>query len=177
MFYVKEGIMPESRHTYTDRNNLLREELFGEESFDGPYSLLYHLNEPTDIVSVSYERRSVNVLEDGFRHRHLRASGIPVKQDFQSSMTPLMLNEDIEIGVAHFSGSTEVFRRSALMDELFFVHSGTGTLQSVFGDLRYSAGDYLYVPKGTTYRFQPQGENRFFYVRAASRIASHPPGT
>ncbi|MCL5731961.1 MAG: homogentisate 1,2-dioxygenase, partial [Candidatus Thermoplasmatota archaeon] len=51
-FYIRQGRMPESRHTYDDRSNILREELFGEESFDGPYSLLYHLGEPTRVKSV-----------------------------------------------------------------------------------------------------------------------------
>ena len=47
VYYVKQGKVPRYRHTYDDRKNLLREELFGEESFEGLYSLLYHRNVPT----------------------------------------------------------------------------------------------------------------------------------
>ena len=52
VFYVKQGKMPVTRHTYENKGKLLREELLGEESFEGPYSLLYHRNEPTRIKSI-----------------------------------------------------------------------------------------------------------------------------
>lgn len=42
VYYIRHGEMPESRHTYTGRDKLLREELFGLKAFDGEYSLLYH---------------------------------------------------------------------------------------------------------------------------------------
>src|SRR5204863_3439071 len=32
---------------------------------------------------------------------------------------------------------------------------GAGTLRSVFGDLRFGAGDYVVVPRGTIHRFVP----------------------
>ena len=35
VFYVRRGEVPESRHTFDDREKLLREELFGEDSFEG----------------------------------------------------------------------------------------------------------------------------------------------
>lgn len=37
-------------------------------------------------------------------------------------------------------------------DELHFVHTGTGTFVTEFGDLPYRPGDYVYLPKATTYR-------------------------
>ena len=57
MFYVKQGNMPQSRHTYGDINGMLREELFGEESFDGPYSLLYHSGEPTEVKAIEKKEK------------------------------------------------------------------------------------------------------------------------
>ena len=36
---------------------------------------------------------------------------------------------------------------------MIFVHEGSGTLETIFGDLPYKDGDYVVVPRGTTYRF------------------------
>ena len=43
---------------------------------------------------------------------------------------------------------------------MIFVHEGSGTLETIFGDLPYKDGDYVVVPRGTTYRFRPEGEQR-----------------
>ena len=32
-------------------------------------------------------------------------------------------------------------------DELYFIHSGSGTLRTLLGDVSYRAGDYVYVPR------------------------------
>ena len=45
-----------------------------------------------------------------------------------------------------------------------FVHEGAGTLETIFGDLSYRDGDYVVVPRGTTYRFVVGGP------AAASRL-------
>lgn len=71
VYYVKQGIVPESRHTYDDRGKVRREELFGEESFDGPYSLIYHINEPTRVSSVQSEKKYESMRKDSVMlHRH-----------------------------------------------------------------------------------------------------------
>ena len=48
-----------------------------------------------------------------------------------------------------------------------FVHEGSGTLETIFGDLPYREGDYVVIPRGTTYRFAP---------RASSATSSSSPG-
>ena len=35
---------------------------------------------------------------------------------------------------------------------------GLGTLETIFGDLPYSDGDYIVIPRGTTYRFRGEGD-------------------
>ena len=41
------------------------------------------------------------------------------------------------------------------------MHEGSGTLETIFGDVPYKPGDYIVVPRGTTYRFAPEGEQRY----------------
>ena len=51
----------------------------------------------------------------------------------------------------------DFFYRNGEGDEVIFVHEGTGTLETIFGDLPYREGDYVVVPRGTTYRFAAEG--------------------
>jgi homogentisate 1,2-dioxygenase len=37
---------------------------------------------------------------------------------------------------------------------VFFVHEGRGTLETTFGPIEYTKGDFLIVPKGVTHRFE-----------------------
>ena len=55
----------------------------------------------------------------------------------------------------------EYFFRNGEGDEVVFVHEGTGTLETIFGNVPYKEGDYIVIPRGTTYRFSPEGEQRY----------------
>ena len=51
----------------------------------------------------------------------------------------------------------DYFFRNGEGDEVIFVHEGRGTLETIFGDVPYKDGDYVVIPRGTTYRFVPRG--------------------
>ena len=55
-------------------------------------------------------------------------------------------------------------------DEVVFVHEGKGTLETIFGDLPYRDGDYVVIPRGTTYRFVPDGEQRYLVFETPGLI-------
>ena len=42
----------------------------------------------------------------------------------------------------------EHYYRNGEGDEVVFVHEGSGTLETIFGDLPYRAGDYVVIPRG-----------------------------
>ncbi len=35
---------------------------------------------------------------------------------------------------------------------MLFIHHGTGTVETIFGDVPYRPHDYVVIPRGTTYR-------------------------
>ncbi len=57
-FYVSRGRLPRKRHTVLRREDgaLVYEELVGNESFQGPSSLLYRLHRPTQVTSTELDR-------------------------------------------------------------------------------------------------------------------------
>jgi homogentisate 1,2-dioxygenase len=64
----------------------------------------------------------------------------------------------------------EYFYRNAGGDELLFVHSGEGTLETPLGALAYHPHDYLVVPAGTTYRLQPAATTRIVAHQSRGHI-------
>lgn len=58
------------------------------------------------------------------------------------------------------------FVRNADGDEVVFVHRGRGTWETDYGCVPYEPGDYLVIPKGTTYRVHVDepGEGSLFVI-------------
>lgn len=173
VYYVKQGEVPESRHTYIDRSRIYKEELFGEEGFDGPYSLLYHLGEPTRVKKVTkVMKEPINEKStDELLHRHFSTSFFKPSGDLVSGRRPVLFNDDVRMGTVKPGKPMENYFRHALRDQLLFVHEGKGVLRSVLGSLGFSKGDYVYIPKGTTYSAEYEMNSEFFYLESRERIS------
>jgi len=83
---------------------------------------------------------------------------------------PLVGNADLALSIADVDRPMDYFYRNAGGDELLFVHTGSGTLETVFGDLAYRAHDYLLVPCGTTYRVKPAEPTRFVMYESSGQV-------
>src|SRR5699024_2679414 len=70
------------------------------------------------------------------------------------------------------SGSPSPLYRSAIGDELVHVESGDVVVETVFGAIRATAGDYVLIPRSTTHRFLPQGDQplRTYLIEGAGHI-------
>jgi homogentisate 1,2-dioxygenase len=65
----------------------------------------------------------------------------------------LYYNQDVIISLSRRSAPMPFFRRNVDGDECWFVHRGSGTVQTEFGPLTYSEGDYVVIPKAITHRW------------------------
>jgi homogentisate 1,2-dioxygenase len=155
MRYHRLGQVPRKRHTqFRDNGRLLVEEVLGFEGFSGNESILYHLESPCRIAEAG-EFEPIEHTEwvpDAHVHRHLETGGLEPQGDPISGRRTLMWNGDLEAAICRPESETDTFYRSGDGDELIFVHSGSGTVESVFGTLPYAEHDYIYLPRGTTYR-------------------------
>jgi Homogentisate 1,2-dioxygenase len=176
VFYVKQGKLPESRHTYNNRSELRREELFGEDSFEGAYSLLYHLNEPTRIKSFKEVKKDVEIQTDNqYMHRHLKTGSLERKGSLVTGKQTVMMNDRIKVQILKPVESSEhIFYRNALYEMLIFVHQGSGRMVSPMGTLNFSPGDYLYVPKGLTFRLDYDSECYLLIFQSKDDISIPP---
>ena len=46
------------------------------------------------------------------------------------------------------------FYKNADADEMIFVHEGSGNLKTQYGELKFSYGDYLVIPRGSIYQIE-----------------------
>ncbi|EQD42836.1 homogentisate 1,2-dioxygenase, partial [mine drainage metagenome] len=163
VYYVKQGKMPESRHTYEDRNHIAKEELFGEDSFDGAYSLLYHRNEPTRIRSLSrIEKKKEVSIGDETKHLHIKAGKIKSSGNFIDGRKFILQNSRLRLGILNHTETSSDFYRNSYADILLYTHKGKGTLISPQGDLNFIEGDYVFIPRGTTFRID--SKDAYFFV-------------
>jgi homogentisate 1,2-dioxygenase len=161
--YHHLGEIPPKRHTQFRKpdGSLYAEELFGTEGFSGNYSILYYHYPPTRVKKVEQASTDANLYtvheawnEGVQRHHHLKTAILARRSDAVLGRQALMFNQDVVIGVAKPEKAMEYFYRDAEADLLYFVHHGHGMLETNFGLLLYREGDYIVIPRGTTFRFE-----------------------
>jgi homogentisate 1,2-dioxygenase len=177
--YQALGKIPPKRHTQFRRpdGGLYSEELFGEEGFSGVASLLYHQHPPTRVSKI--ERFGAACEEEWkqetHRHHHLKAGHLASGGDPIGGRKTLMYNSDCVISAVVPDEPMDYFYRNAMGDELLFVHYGSGTIETTFGTLPYREGDYVLIPRGTTWRVQAdKGEQRMLVVEAFGHAIQPP---
>ena len=68
-----------------------------------------------------------------------------------------MCNDDVEISLCRPTERVDGFYRNGEGDEVIFVHEGSGDARDDLRRRRRTGrGDYVVVPRGTTYRFAPR---------------------
>lgn len=174
--YCKLGNIPHKRHTQFRKpdGSLYSEQLFSTEGFSSNSTLLYHCHPPTEIVKVDtpFSVAPRVAEEKMLKHRSFQGFNIAPKKDYLQSRKPVLVNSDLHIVLAAPQESmTEYFYKNADADEMIFVHEGSGTLLTQYGQLSFSYGDYLVVPRGTIYQIHfNTPENRLFIVESFSPI-------
>ena len=174
--YINRGRIPEKRHTQfrSPAGKLYSEELVSTEGFSSDYSLLYHIHPPTQILSTDPPLAiDLQVHEEKMlRHRSLEGFKLNPEDDYLISRKPVLVNRDVHISLAApRQSATNYFYKNADADELIFIHEGHGKLTTVYGELSFSYGDYIHIPRGTIYQIRFETSiNRLFIVESFSPI-------
>lgn len=174
MRYLQRGKIPHKRHTIfrSEDGNFYYEQLFGTEGFHGISSLLYHIQRPTqikDILKATDVSPKVAV-EKNITPRRFQGKNITPENDFLESRKVLMFNSDLKMGLAKPLQSMAYFYKNGECDELFFVHEGSGILKTMLGNIGFSKGDYLVIPRGTIYQFEFRENPVFLFIESHSPI-------
>ncbi|MFT3749104.1 MAG: homogentisate 1,2-dioxygenase [Agriterribacter sp.] len=174
--YLRLGSIPGKRHTQFRKpdGSLYAEQLFSTEGFSNDYSLLYHLYPPTQIVHTGgvVDLRPVAAAEKKLEHRSFDGTKVSATQDYLLSRKVILFNSDCQIALAAPEQSMQdYFYKNADADELIFVHEGSGTMRTLYGDLLFYEGDYIVIPRGTIYQLTfTDTHNRLLVVESFSPL-------
>ena len=157
--YHSLGQIPPKRHTQFRRpdGELYAEELFSTEGFSNSYSLLYHHYPPTAILKVdkptSLKPEVVGDME--MLHRSFKSFDVAPQDDFLDSRVILLTNNDLQICMSRPRKSMkDYFYKNGDSDEVIFVHQGSGTCRTNYGQLKFKYGDYIIIPRGVIYQME-----------------------
>jgi homogentisate 1,2-dioxygenase len=154
--YLRKGDVPQKRHSvHMGPSGRLSEELMGQSGFSGASSLLYHQHSPSALLRAeSVEvKRSDPEPNSALLPYHFRLGSLAAGGDLVEGRHVLMGNRDVTMCWVSSNQSSDLYRNAA-GDELAYVFAGSGVLESVFGDLAFSAGDYVVIPASTTHRWR-----------------------
>jgi len=175
-FYHRAGQIPAKKHTQFRKFNgdLYAEELVSTEGFNSIYSLIYHCHPPT-LVSDIGEPFSVEpkiAMPKNMQHRRYLTWNVPAEADYIESRKVLLMNHDIQIGVAAPNENMkDYFFKNADGFEVLFIHEGEGYLETIYGRIDFEYGDYLVIPRGTKNKLHFKGtNNRIFFVESPSPV-------
>ena len=176
--YHSLGSIPPKRHTTFEKpeGGLYQEELFGTAGFVGMSSLIYHVHPPT-VVSEVRKVKDLTAkigIEKNMKALSFKGFSLPQIDDYIESRKILFVNNDLKIGLAApKSFSKDYFYRNSDSDEMLFIHVGSGKLRTMYGSIDFKYGDYLIIPRGTTYQIDFDTEdNRILFIESASAITT-----
>jgi homogentisate 1,2-dioxygenase len=172
--YMRLGEVPRKRHIKMKRDP--RESFRGEgiayehvvttAGFDRAYSIMYHMRPPTRVIktelagTLELHRASDMPL----RHQHFKTFEMKREGSPITGRVPMLFNEDVVASRCRPATNQDVLYRNGGADEVIFIHSGGGVLESPYGKLPYKELDYIVIPRGTTYRLVPNDINREDYL-------------
>ena len=155
-YYRQVGDIPPKRHTQFRQpdGSLYAEELMGEEGFNFDSALLYHINPPTALKTIepvdTEEQESTT--NHPLRPRHFRTHQLKTGGDPISARHLLLLNDDVRL--SYFVGNDDSpLYKNGVGDELVFIEKGSGVVETVFGRLPFTEGDYVIIPASTVHRW------------------------
>jgi homogentisate 1,2-dioxygenase len=175
-FYNHLGSIPPKRHTQHRKKDgtLYYEQLYGTEGFHGFSSLLYHTHRPTMLKEIvgSTDLTPKAAVEKNIASRMIKGFNVVPQDDFLQARTIVLFNNDLNIALSAPKKSLRnYFYKNADADEVIFVHEGNGTLRTMLGNIPFSYGDYLVIPRGMIYQMDFENENnRHFIIESFSPI-------
>jgi homogentisate 1,2-dioxygenase len=174
--YFSLGEIPPKRHTIFRKpdGGLNAEQLVSTEGFSAAYSLVYHCHPPTRVLKIddAYSVAPEIAIKHNMQHRSFYGLKVEPEDDYLESRVPVLVNNDVYLSLAAPRKSmTSYYFKNSGADELIFIHEGSGVLKTMYGNITFSYGDHLIIPRGTTYQLEFDSEdNRLFIVESFTPI-------
>src|SRR5450432_841994 len=165
------GLVPDKAHTaLRDESGRLRhEECLTREGFEGPFTILYHLERPhLSIPTNAGHGWEIPADTDGeprpLSRRHYLSQELARRGGAAiDARVPLLFNDDVVLSVVQPDEADPVYFSNGDGDDLYFISAGGGLVRSSLGDLPFAAHDYVFVPKGLAHRMIPDDKTQAWF--------------
>jgi homogentisate 1,2-dioxygenase len=153
-----------SRQAHADMPEGTFEREISKEGFYGPAAFMHHPKPPTGWTS----------FEGPLRPRAFDLNRLNEPQASPWDAPVVLFNDALETRFWKPEGPLSALARNADGDQLLFVHEGEGDLFCDWGRLGFSAGDYLYLPRGAMWRLAPARASSILMIQATNAHLSLP---
>jgi homogentisate 1,2-dioxygenase len=141
-FPIREGNTSRQAHCDMPEGTFERE--IGKEGFFGPATHMYHRHPPT----------GWSAWEGPLRPRAFDTNKLQQSGHSPWDATPLLHNTHLRVRIWNGNQSMNHLVRNGDGDECLFVHRGSGHLYCDYGHMRFCEGDYIILPRSTSWRLE-----------------------
>ncbi len=153
--FKSSGIHTKQAHVHIPEGHF--EEEHGRNGFFGRVSHLYHQRPPVGWTNIEGDLKP-------------RCQPPMFNGTHKNEFITILSNSDVVINIGHYTESYKNFYRNADFDEMYFIHDGSGVIETVYGHIPYSKGDYVIIPRGTTYKLYLMTETKILKVESHSEF-------
>ncbi|POA99622.1 homogentisate 1,2-dioxygenase [Chromobacterium sinusclupearum] len=143
-FPHREGTISRQAHADLPAEGIYEREV-GRSGFFGPASHLHHKHPPTGWSD----------WEGPLRPRAFDLNELPHGASAPWEVPLVLHNAQCKVRIWRCDQAMTQLFRNADGDDLLFIHAGSGELFCDYGHLSYRDGDYLLVPRSTSWRIEP----------------------
>ncbi|BCL72105.1 homogentisate 1,2-dioxygenase [Vibrio nigripulchritudo] len=155
-FPLKEGEASVQAHCDLPENAFERE--VGKEGFFGPATHMYHEHAPTGWTE----------WEGDLRPHAFDTNKVEVDESCPLSAPNLLENANVRVRIWKTSESMKHLVRNGDGDDCLFIHQGEGSLFCDYGHIRFSEGDYLVIPRSTSWRIETEDQVVMLMIEATN---------
>ncbi|BDU39517.1 homogentisate 1,2-dioxygenase [Vibrio nigripulchritudo] len=155
-FPLKEGEASVQAHCDLPENAFERE--VGKEGFFGPATHMYHEHAPTGWTE----------WEGELRPHAFDTNKVEVDESCPLSAPNLLENANVRVRIWKTSESMKHLVRNGDGDDCLFIHQGEGSLFCDYGHIRFSEGDYLVIPRSTSWRIETEDQVVMLMIEATN---------
>ena len=131
-------------------------------------AIIYRTEGPNEVVRV----------EGDYRLRAIDSADVVSSDadDPRGDWQIMLSNPEVAVAISRRRQAMPYRYRDMVGDLLYFVHRGSGIFATEFGPIAYEPGDYVLLPKGTTFRQMPDDRDHVLLVVESPepiRMAEH----
>ncbi|WP_434355676.1 homogentisate 1,2-dioxygenase [Parasalinivibrio latis] len=155
-FPVREGEASRQAHCDLPEGTFERE--VGKEGFFGPATHMYHQHAPTGWTE----------WEGPLRPHAFDTTKMEVFDESPLQAPSLLENANVKVRIWKCSEKMAHLVRNSDGDDCLFIHAGSGSLFCDYGHMTFSEGDYIVLPRATSWRIEPTDPVTMLMIEATN---------